>query len=83
MKKPRTNKLKPIFMDERTSAKLIEYAARLTLLCGFTVSPSTAARHAIADLLADEVRVLNDLGEPDRQMLREQIKEASVCRGKE
>jgi hypothetical protein len=76
----RRNRTHPVFLDEKTYKVLIEATAKLTLLCGRLVSPSAVVRYAVAGPLATEIRVLDDLGEADRQEIRRLMDEAAVCR---
>ena len=51
-------------LDERTMQILAEAGRRLSDITGsmYDLSPSAVIRHAVIDLLSEELRVLGDLG---------------------
>ena len=69
-------------LDERTMQILKDAGQRLSDFAGmgYDLSPSAVIRHVVIDLLSEELRVLDDLGEPDREVLRQQLRDARACR---
>jgi hypothetical protein len=61
---------RPVFLDDETRTALIAFAAQATLLCGVTISPSCLVRYAVNNLIAEEMRVLPDLGDADRDLIK-------------
>src|SRR4030095_8117659 len=59
---------------------LNDAVARLSDLVGIPVTASSVIRFAIIEELGELVRVLDDLGEPDRRELRDKLIQARTCR---